>query len=225
MSTTAPTRTRLMLADDHVLLRSGLRMLLESQGDFEVVGEASDGESAVAMALERNPDLILMDISMPGVDGMEATRRLKAARPGLKVLVLTMHDDPGYLREVLAAGASGYILKKAVDSELVSAIRSVMRGEVFVYPSMTRALVDHYLNTAAPPSGPERSPIDQLSPREQEVLRLVASGHTSREIGDQLNLSAKTVEGYRARVAEKLGAHSRADLIRLALQAGLLDVD
>lgn len=156
---------------------------------------------------------------------MEATRRLKAARPELKVLVLTMHDDPGYLREVLAAGASGYILKKAVDSELVSAIRSVMRGEVFVYPSMTRALVDHYLNTAAPPPGPERSPIEQLSPREQEVLRLVASGHTSREIGDQLNLSAKTVEGYRARVAEKLGAHSRADLIRLALQAGLLDAD
>ncbi|MFZ5815998.1 MAG: response regulator [Bacillota bacterium] len=222
----APTKTRLLLADDHVLLRSGLRMLLETQGDFEVVGEASDGETAVAMAKERNPDLILMDISMPGMDGMEATRRVKAACPSLKVLVLTMHDDPGYLREVLGAGASGYILKKAADAELVSAIRSVMRGEVFVYPTMTRALVDHYLNTASsPPPESGRSPTEQLSPREQEVLRLVASGYTSREIGDRLGLSAKTVEGYRARLAEKLGAHSRADLIRFALQAGLLDAD
>ncbi|MFZ5825294.1 MAG: response regulator [Bacillota bacterium] len=220
----APTKTRLLLADDHALLRSGLRMLLESQGDFEVVGETSDGETAVSAAQALNPDLILMDISMPGMDGMEATRRLKTVCPSVKVLVLTMHDDPGYLREVLGAGASGYILKKAVDAELVSAIRSVMRGEVFVYPTMTRALVDHYLNTA-PPVEAERSPIESLSPREQEVLKLVASGYTSREIGDQLALSAKTVEGYRARLAEKLGAHSRADLIRMALQAGLLDTD
>ena len=222
----APTKTRLLLADDHVLLRSGLRMLLESQGDLEVVGEASDGDTALSMARTLKPDLILMDISMPGMDGMEATRRLRTVCPSVKVLVLTMHDDPGYLREVLGAGASGYILKKAVDAELVSAIRSVMRGEVFVYPTMTRTLVDHYLNTAAPPPPEtERSPLEQLSPREQEVLKLVASGYTSREIGDQLNLSAKTVEGYRARLAEKLGAHSRADLIRMALQAGLLDSD
>lgn len=218
-------KRRLVLADDHVVLRSGLRLLLESQGEFEVVGEAPDGAAAVAMARELKPDLILMDISMPGMDGMEATRQVKASCPEVKVLVLTMHDDAGYLREVLAAGASGYVLKKAIDGELISAIRAVLRGEMFVYPSMTRALVDNYLNRRPEPAPEQRPLTELLSPRELEVLKLVATGFTSREIGDQLNLSAKTVEGYRARVSEKLGASSRSDLIRHALHAGLLDAD
>jgi len=222
-------RRRLVLADDHAVLRSGLRMLLESHGEFEVVGEAADGAAAVDMATRLHPDLVLMDISMPGMDGMEATRQIRAAVPDLKILVLTMHDDAGYLREVLAAGASGYILKKAVDSELISAIQAVLRGEVFVYPSMTRALVEQYLtqrpvSTPAPSQEP-RSPVEGLSPRELEVLKLVASGFTSREIAEQFGLSAKTVESYRARIGEKLGTTSRTDFIRYALQAGLLDAD
>lgn len=218
-------KVRLVLADDHTVLRSGLRMLLESQGDFEVVGEASDGATAVRLARELQPDLMLMDISMPGLDGMEATRQVKAAWPQIRILVLTMHDDAAYLREVLAAGASGYVLKKAVDSELLSALQTVLRGEMYIYPAMTRALVQGYLDRA--PSRPEQQkrPVDLLSPREVEVLRLVALGHTAREIGDQLGLSAKTVEGYRARLAEKLVAPTRADLIRVALQAGLLEAD
>lgn len=218
-------KRRLVLADDHVVLRSGLRLLLESQGEFEVVGEAPDGASAVAMAQALKPDLILMDISMPGMDGMEATRQVKAVCPDVKVLVLTMHDDAGYLREVLAAGASGYVLKKAIDGELVSAIQAVLRGEMFVYPTMTRALVDTYLSRRAEPTPEQRPLTELLSPRELEVLKLVATGFTSREIGDQLHVSAKTVEGYRARISEKLGAASRADLIRHALHAGLLDTD
>jgi len=216
-------KTRLVLADDHVVLRSGLRMLLESQGDMEVVGEAPDGAVAVQLARSLRPDLMLMDISMPGVDGMEATRAIKQECPEIKVLVLTMHDDAGYLKEVLAAGASGYVLKKAIDGELVSAIRTVLRGEIFVYPSMTRALVDTYLSQRPAPA-PERKPaVDLLSPRELEVLKLVAKGFTSREIADRIGLSAKTVEGYRARIGDKLGTTSRADFIRHALQAGLLD--
>lgn len=216
-------KARLVLADDHVVLRSGLRMLLESQGDMEVVGEAPDGAAAVQLARSLRPDLILMDISMPGMDGMEATRAIKQECPDIKVLVLTMHDDTGYLKEVLAAGASGYVLKKAIDAELVSAIRTVLRGEIFVYPSMTKALVDTYLNQRPTPA-PERKPaVELLSPRELEVLKLVAKGFTSREIADQIGLSAKTVEGYRARIGDKLGTTSRADFIRQALQAGLLD--
>lgn len=219
------SKARLILADDHSVLRSGLRMLLESQGDFEVVGEAPDGEAAVAMVRSLKPDLVIMDISMPGMDGMEATRQVKAVAPAVKVLVLTMHDDAGYLREVLAAGASGYVLKKAIDSELVSAIRAVLRGEMFVYPTMTRALVDSYLHKKPAPQAEQRPLVESLSPRELAVLKLVATGFTSREIADQLGLSAKTVEGYRARVSEKLGAGNRADLIRHAMQAGLLDAD
>lgn len=201
-------------------------MLLESQGGFEVVGEAPDGAAAVTMVRTLRPDLVLMDISMPGMDGMEATRQIKALCPEVKVLVLTMHDDAGYLRQVLEAGASGYILKKAIDGELLSAIQAVLRGEMFVYPTMTRALVDTYLNRPAAPQAEQQRPaLESLSPRELEVLKLVATGFTSREIGEQLGLSAKTVEGYRARISEKLGASSRADLIRHALHAGLLDAD
>lgn len=215
-------KPRLVLADDHAVLRSGLKMLLESQGGFEVVGEAYDGQSAVRLTRELAPDAVLMDISMPHMDGVEATRRIKEACPGVRILVLTMHDDVAYLREVLTAGASGYVLKKAVDSELISAIHTVLSGEMFVYPTLTRALVDDYLGRST--EEPSVSKVhDLLSARELEVLRLVAFGHTSREIGTMLSLSAKTVEGYRARVMDKLQATSRTDLIRQALEAGLLD--
>lgn len=198
-------------------------MLLTSQNEFEVVGEASSGIETLFLAEQLQPDLILLDLSMPVLGGLDALPTLLKLTPYARILILTMHDDPQYLRQALEHGASGYVLKKAADTELISAIHAVLRGEVYVHPSMTRILLEDIL-----PESQSRNNDDtwnSLSDREQEILRMVALGHTSAEIAEQLSLSAKTIETYRARGMEKLGLRTRAALVRFALQKGLIQRD
>jgi len=214
---------RVLLADDHAVLRSGLRLLLTNQNEYEVVGEASTGTETLDLAVQLQPDLILLDLSMPALGGLEALPTLRKLVPSARILILTMHDDPQYLRQALKHGASGYVLKKAADAELLSAMRSVLRGEVYVHPSMTRILLEDMLPNSQ--GSNIENAWSSLSDREQEVLKMVALGHTSAEIADQLSLSAKTVETYRARGMEKLGLRSRAALVRFALQEGLIKRD
>ena len=208
----------ILLADDHAVLRAGLRLLLDAQPDLKVVGETGDGGETVALAAQLQPDLILLDVNMPALNGLEALPLLRKAAPQARVLILTMHDDESYLKQALRAGAAGYALKKAADRELIAAVRAVLRGEVYVHPSLTKALLTDYL----PAQNAAADPWDSLSDREREVLQLVARGHTAAEIATKLSLSAKTVETYRARGMEKLGLRSRAALVQLALQKGLL---
>lgn len=212
--------TRVLLADDHAVLRAGLRLLLTGQNEFEVVAEASTGSEALSLAEKLQPDLILLDLSMPGLGGMDVLPTLRKMVPSTKTLILTMHDDPQYLRHALKHGASGYVLKKAADAELISAIRAVMRGEMYVHPSMTRVLLEDILPEAK--SSSADMTWASLSEREQEVLKMVTLGHTSAEIADQLSLSAKTIETYRARGMEKLGLRTRAALVKYVLQEGLM---
>ena len=211
---------RILLADDHAVLRSGLRLLLTSQNEFDVVGEASSGTEALTLAESLQPDLILLDLSMPALGGLDALPTLRKLVPSARILILTMHDDPQYLRQALKHGASGYVLKKAADSELLSAMRAVLRGEVFVHPSMTRILLEDMLPESH--SAESETTWEHLSEREQEVLKMVALGHTSAEIATQFSLSAKTVETYRARGMEKLGLRTRAALVKFALKEGLI---
>lgn len=212
--------TRILLADDHAVLRSGLRLLLDAQADLKVVGEASDGREALKLASDLQPDLILLDLTMPGLNGMETLPVLRKVAPAARTLILTMHDDEGYLKQALRYGAMGYVLKKAADNELISAVRAVLRGEIYVHPSMTRDLLEDLLATASTASPSD--PWETLSEREQEVLTLVSLGHTSAEIAERLSLSPKTVETYRARGMEKLSLRSRAALVQFAIAHGLL---
>jgi two-component system response regulator NreC len=210
---------RILLADDHAVLRSGLRLLLTNQPGMTVVGEASTGTETLGLAEDLQPDLILLDLSMPALGGLDALSVLRKLAPKTRILILTMHDDPQYLRQALQNGAAGYMLKKAADVELISAIRAVARGDVYVHPSLNRVLLEDIL------PAPDRAlpnQWDDLTEREQNVLRLVALGYTSAEIAGQLKLSAKTVETYRARGMEKLGLRNRAALVRFALQHGLI---
>jgi len=213
-------KIRVLLADDHAVLRTGLKLLLSAQSDIEVVGEAADGGEAMAKARALRPDVVLMDLTMPGIGGLEATGRIKDESPGIKVLVLTMHDDPSYLRQLLKAGASGYVVKKSADVDLLSAIRAAHRGEVFLDSSLAGGLVDEVIR----PAGPRRprDAYETLSDREREVLKWVARGHTNQEIAEKLFLSVKTIETYRARLVEKLGLRGRAALVRFAMERGLL---
>jgi len=214
---TEAKRIRILLADDHAVLRAGLRALLAAQGDLEVVGEASEGAEAIRLCQALRPDVVVMDIGMPGVSGIDATARIKRDLPGTKVLILSMHDDRGYLRQVLRVGASGYVLKKAADTELLAAIRAAARGELFLDPTLAKALVDEVM---APRVAGTEPPA--LSDREREVLRLLAHGHTNQQVADRLCISVKSVETYKARLMEKLGLKGRAELVRHALQHGLL---
>lgn len=207
----------IILADDHTVLRSGLRLLLDTQPDMQVIGEASDGLEVIKLAEKLTPNLIILDLTMAGLGGMEALPLLRKAAPTARILILTMHDDESYLRQTLRDGASGYVLKKAADNELLSAIRAVMRGEVYVHPAMTKAL----LNDIISPLPNNETPWDTLSERERNVLIKVARGLTSAKIAEQLNLSPKTVETYRARGMEKLGLRSRAALIQFVLTHNL----
>lgn len=213
-------KIRLLVVDDHPVVRAGLRTLLGAQPDMEVVGEAHDGATALERAAQLRPDVVVMDITMEGMGGLAATRELKRQIPETKVLVLTMHENEEYLRQMLEAGATGYVLKQAVDTELAVAIRAVHRGEMFLYSSFTRVLLG---DLGQGEETEERHSYDLLSPREQEVLRLVALGYTNQQIADELFLSVKTVETYRARVMEKLSLKSRSALVRYALRHGLLD--
>jgi two-component system response regulator NreC len=215
-------KIRLLLADDHAVLRSGLRLLLNAEPDMEVVGEAGDGAEALERSLKLQPDVVLMDITMGGMSGLAATRAIRDRLPQTKVLVLTMHNDEEYLRQMMEAGATGYVVKRAADTELAVAIRAVHRGEVFVYPSLTKVLLGDLLRKPGEERAQQDS-YDLLSEREKEVLRLVALGHTNKQIASELYLSVKTIETYRGRMMRKLGLKSRAGLVRYALRKGLLD--
>jgi two-component system response regulator NreC len=212
---------RVLIADDHAILRAGLKLLINAQADMEVVSEAPDGDRAVRAARDTKPDVALMDLTMPGSSGMGALEEIARCCPDTRVLVLSMHDDSAYLRSVLAAGASGYVLKRAVDTELLVAIRAVHRGGVFVDPSLAHVFIQDVLNRPANAGRAPRS-LRILSERERQVLGLVAQGYGSQEIAKQILVSVKTVETYRARIAEKLGLRTRNEIVRFAVQMGLL---
>jgi DNA-binding NarL/FixJ family response regulator len=214
------TAIRILLADDHPVVRAGLRALLDAEPDMEVVGEAASGEEAVEQVRHVHPDIVVMDIAMPGGGGLEATRRLRDLGSEPRVLVLTVHAEERYLLPVLQAGASGYVRKSSAHTDLLEAIRRVHRGEVFLYPASTAMLLSDYLERLR--SGSEGGAYQALSEREREVLKLTAEGYTALEVGERLALSPKTVETYRQRVMSKLGLESRHDLVRYALRAGLL---
>jgi two-component system response regulator NreC len=210
--------TKILLVDDHAMFRAGVKALLAREQGLEVVGEASSGDQGVDLARELKPDIVIMDLSMPGSDGLEATRRITALNLKTKVLVLTVHAEEEYLVPVVEAGASGYLSKTSADLDLVEAVRVVARGEVYMPPKATRLLLHHYKKAQPDALG---APPD-LSAREQEVLALTAEGYSSREIGERLFISPKTVDTYRARIMEKLGLTHRSELVRFALKTGLL---
>jgi len=211
-------KVRLLLVDDHAIVREGLRALLASDPRFEIVGEASEGESAVAHAISLQPDLVVMDVSLPGLNGVQATRMLKMQQPDCRVVALTVHEEGGYLRSLLDAGASGYVLKRSAASELVRALHVVSDGGTYLDPSMAGQLVGKFVRKPR-----EIGAAPALSERETEVVRLVARGYSNKEIAGQLNVSVKTVETYRYRAVEKLGLRGRADLVRYAIEQGWLE--
>ena len=213
---------RVLIADDHSVLRTGLRLLLSAQPDIEVVGEAADGVEVSRRAKELRPDIALMDLSMPGPPSGDVIRAVLRASRRTRVLILTMHDDAAYLRSALSAGATGYLVKKAADFELLSAIRAVHAGRTFVDLTQTTGLARRPLSEAI--NGQSQTP-KKLSRREREVLRLLAQGHSNQQIADAIQLSVKTVETYRTRLSEKLGLKGRAELYRFAAESGVLDGD
>lgn len=213
-------KVRILLADDHAVLRAGLWVLLNAEPDMEVIGEAEDGEEVLENVKHLQPDLVLLDLSMPKMNGMECLEQIISCYPEMKVLVLTMHDDEEYLKAVLRFGAKGYVLKKAADVELLSAIRTVAKGEMFVYPSMAAALLSHIVNPKAQARTENKE--KGLSEREREVLKYLALGHTNQEIADILHVSVKTVDTYKARVMEKLELRKRAELVRYAMENGII---
>lgn len=215
------TKIRIFLADDHAVLRAGLRALINAEPDMEVVGEAGDGLEAVAKAEDLGPDVVVMDISMPGLDGLAATQRLRERGLAGRVLILTVHADEQYLLQALKVGASGYVLKSAADTDLLEAIRAAHRGGVYLYPSAVQTLMGTYMQDVA--TGQASDSYGRLTEREREVLKLTAEGYTNREIAERLVLSPKTVDTYRERIMEKLGLSRRSELVRYALQKGLLD--
>ncbi len=214
-------RIRVLIADDHAVLRAGLRMLLDAEPDIEVVGEARDGAEVLARVRDLRPDVLLLDVAMPRLGGLEALPRIREAAPETRVLMLTMYEDEEYLREALRSGAAGYVLKRAAAGELLSAIRTVYHGGVYLHSEHARRLLEDLVDRHARPEPSEEGP--PLSPREREVLRLIALGYTNQQAADMLYLSVKTVETYRARAMAKLGLHSRAELVRYALQQGWLE--
>ena len=207
---------RILLADDHVLVRQGFRMILAAQPDMEIVGEAGNGREAVEMAENLKPDVIVMDVAMPELNGIEATRRLAGSMPRTRVLALSMHKDSVYVREILRAGARGYLLKDSADADLLAAVRAVAKGDGYLSPGVSDAVLTDYRRHVT-------DPLDLLTSREREVLQMIAEGKTNKEIATALNLSVYTVEAHRGRVMEKLNLHSTGELVRFALRNGLID--
>jgi DNA-binding NarL/FixJ family response regulator len=216
-----PLTIKILLADDHVVVRRGLRLVLESEPDLRVVAEASDGAEAVERGLDPQVDLAVLDVSMPRMTGLQAARELHRRRPELRILMLSMHEGEQYLYEALKAGASGYVLKSVVDRDLVEACRATMRGEPFLYPGAVTVLVRDYLDRARDHDNPVRE--DPLTPREVEIVKLIAESNTNRQIAELLVISEKTVERHRANVLEKLGMRDRVELTRYAIRRGLIE--
>lgn len=208
-----------LIADDHAIVRTGLRTLIQSEPRLELIGEAAGGVEAIELVAETSPDILLLDLSMPDLDGIAVTKKLKPKYPELRILILTIHEDEALVREAIKAGASGYILKRAAESELVSAINVLMRGDMYVDHALLRPLVDDTVEG----STIRREQIEELTPREQDVLRLIVLGYTNRQMGEELSISARTVEGHRSNLSEKIGSRSRADLVRYAREQGLVD--
>ena len=209
-------RIRILLADDHAVVRQGFKMILAAQPDMEIVGEAGNGREALDLAGQLQPDVIVMDVAMPELNGIEATRRIADLSPRSRVLALSMHKDSVYVREILRAGARGYLLKDSISSDLLAAVRAIARGEGYLSPGVSDAVLNDYRRHVT-------DPIDLLSSREREVLQMIAEGKTNKEIATVLNLSVYTVDAHRGRIMEKLNLHSVTDLVRFAVRAGLVD--
>ncbi len=214
-------KIKILIADDHTIVREGVRMILAKERDIEVVGEAGDGREALDLVDRLRPDVVIMDLSMPGMGGIEATKHIKERHPAVNVLALTMHEDESYVFQLLRAGASGYVLKRAAAQDLVQAVRAAARGEAFLYPSITRKVVEDYLKRVE--QGEERARYDGLTEREREVLTLIAQGLTNQHIAQKLYISIKTVQTHRAHILEKLGLHDRTELVRYAIRKGLIE--
>ncbi len=212
---------RVIIADDHTLVREGVRMILAKEPGIEVVGEAGDGQQALELVEISRPDVVIMDISMPGMDGIEATQKLKERHPELSVLALTMHEDESYVFQLLRAGAAGYVLKRAAAQDLVQAVRATARGEAFLYPSVARKVLEDYLKRAE--AGENRERYDGLTEREKEILTQVAQGLSNQQIAEKLFISIKTVQTHRAHIMEKLNLHDRTELVRYAIRKGLIE--
>ncbi len=209
-------KIRILLADDHAIVRQGFRLILAAEEDMEVVGEAANGREAVLRSEEFHPDVVVMDVAMPDLNGIEATRRISESLPHTRVLALSMHKDSVYVREILRAGARGYLLKDAIDKDLVSAIRSVAMGEGYISPAVSEAVLSDFRRHVS-------DPIDLLSSREREILQMLAEGRTNKDIATALNLSVHTVDAHRGRIMEKLNLHSIGELVRFAMREGLID--
>ena len=214
-------KIRIVLADDHTILRNGIRAILDDEPGMEIVGEADDGRTAVNVACQLKPDIVIMDIAMPLLNGLEATRQIRRTCPGVKVIILTMHDNEEYVIQMLEAGAMGYILKDAAARELIQAIRTVNRGEAVLSPAITRIVIEDYLRWGGirPTNGNE-----ELSPREREILQLIAEGYTSKQIAEILVISVKTVQAHRTSLMQKLNLHNRGELIKYAIQKKIIEI-
>lgn len=220
MSAESAAPVRIVLADDHAILRSGLRLMLNKTSPFQVVGEAQSGREAVKLTTELQPDLVIMDITMPDMNGLEATAEIRRLFPAIKVLMLTMHETEEMLFRTIQVGASGYVLKKSADTELVEAIHQVLAGETFLRPEMATQVIQDYMGRVQ--SGEERNSFEDLTEREREVLKLLAEGMTNKQVADSLVLSIRTVETHRARIMDKLGLKGRAALVGYARRHGLI---
>lgn len=216
-------KIKVLITDDHAIVREGLQAILSVQPDIEVIGEATNGEESVKKAKELQPDIILMDITMPGMNGLEATREIKKQNPEMKILVLTMHEEDDYFYRILEAGASGYFIKGGSFNELITALRVVWHGDVFIYPTMAKKLLVNYLEGVK--SGQEVEGYKKLTEREQEILRFVADGLTNQEIAEKLFISPTTVQTHRAHMMAKLGLHNRTELIKYAIRHGFVTMD
>jgi two-component system, NarL family, response regulator NreC len=211
--------TRVLIADDHAVVRAGLRLLLSQEAGMELIGEATGGQEALQLTEELSPEILILDLSMPDLDGIQVTRAVHQKFPQVKILILTVHEDEAFLREAIHSGASGYILKHAAESEMMNAIRTVQHGDIYIHSSLLRALLEP---SQAQQVKPGPAPDEALTPREKDVLCLIVQGYTNREIADKLNISQRTVEGHRANLTAKLNIHSRVELLRYARSEGLV---